>query len=191
MKVAGSLVTGPLALRQADVSTSSLTVNRGAVVSPIVLLHLPNCLPFAVLAFGVLASGMTVRYFRARRKRRLWGDADCSLRTAVDQFTAANPVLTPSEIAHILSLSKPAVIVTTPSGLANFQAAFATLDQSLQAELGYATKGNVFIVDVDADDYGASASSLAQPASSIVGGWRVQNWKTLLPANPVPFTPPQ
>ncbi|KAK4058084.1 hypothetical protein OIO90_000823 [Microbotryomycetes sp. JL221] len=165
IKVASSLIHGPLGLRPAPSTASDPTVNRGAIVGPIVLLQLPNCLQFPVLAFGVLASGLTI--------------------------TACNPVLTPGEIAHILALSQPSVIVTTPTGLPNFQKAFEQLEPSVQQKLAYPTKGNVFIVDPDQDDYGSSMSSLNQQQTSIIGGWKVSNWKTLLPSNPAPFTPPR
>ncbi|KAK4054852.1 hypothetical protein OIV83_000776 [Microbotryomycetes sp. JL201] len=147
------------------ITSSDPSVNRGAIVSPIVLLQLPNCLQFPVLAFGTLASGLT--------------------------FTACNPVLTPGEIAHILALSQPSVIVTTPTGLPNFQKAFEQLPVDIQQKLAYPTRGNVFIVDPDHDDYGAGIGSLAQEQTSIIGGWKVSNWKVLLPANPAPFTPPR
>lgn len=83
------------------------------------------------------------------------------------------------------------MIVTTRSGLDNFQAAFASLSPDVQARLGYATRGNVFLVDPDSDDYGASAATLNQAASSVINGWKVQSWKVLLPAKPAPFTVPQ
>ncbi|GAA6032797.1 hypothetical protein JCM8097_000793 [Rhodosporidiobolus ruineniae] len=164
LKVASSLTDGVLNLQPAPVSASSPSVNRGAIISPTILLHLPNCLPFATLAYGVLASGLTL--------------------------TAANPVLTPAELAHILTLSQPAAIVTTRQGVANFQLAYKELSPELQAKLGYATKGNVFIVEAANDDYGASAAALGTQYTNL-GGWAVQDWKILLPSNPKPFTPPK
>lgn len=102
--------------------------------------------------------------------------------------------MTPPEIAHILTLSKPACIVTTPSGIPNFQAAFKLLPSELQSQLGYSTKGNVFVVDPDADDYGASSSSF-RPASETINGWKVQDWKALLPhdttSSKTVFIPPK
>ncbi|SCV68707.1 BQ2448_828 [Microbotryum intermedium] len=168
LKIASSLIHGPLGLKPAPLSSSDPTKNRGAVVSPIVLLQLPNSLPFASLAFGVLASGLT--------------------------FTAVNPALTSSEIAHILSLSEPAVIITTPSGLPTFQEAFRSLAPEVQARLGFATKGNVFIVDLSHDDYGASSGSIGQVREQDIDGWRVQDWKVLLPSaapEGVVFEPPR
>lgn len=56
-----SIMAHPLLAPQpALLSTSRADVNRGSVVSPTVLIHLPNCLPFVTLAYGVLASGLTV-----------------------------------------------------------------------------------------------------------------------------------
>ncbi|BGP44796.1 hypothetical protein JCM10450v2_000610 [Rhodotorula kratochvilovae] len=164
LTVASSLTDGVLNLQPAPASSSNPNVNRGAIISPTVLLHLPNCLPFVTLAYGVVASGLTL--------------------------TAANPVLTPSELAHILTLSQPAAIVTTAASVGNFQAAFKLLTPELQAKLGYATKGNVFLVNQDADDYGAAAAALA-PSERNLGGWVVSDWKVLLPANAKPFTPPK
>ncbi|GAA6059078.1 hypothetical protein JCM10212_002049 [Sporobolomyces blumeae] len=166
LNIAQSL-TVDLRLSPSPVTASDPAVNRGAIISPVVLLHLPNCLPFATLAFGTLASGLTL--------------------------TAANPVLTPPEIAHILTLSEPACIVTTPAGISTFLTAFNSLGAELQTKLGYATKGNVFIVDPEADDYGASATSL-RPASRDVSGWYVRDWKVLLPSRPKAapvFVPPK
>lgn len=164
LAVACSLTDGVLNLRPAPLSASDPAVNRGAILSPVVLLHLPNCLPFATLAYGVLASGLTL--------------------------TAANPVLTPSEVAHILTLSQPGAIVTTEAGLASFQAAFKLLTPELQSQLAYPTEGNVFLVDLEADDYGVSAESLSQVPASI-DGWSVRDWKVLVPSQPKPFTPPE
>jgi acyl-CoA synthetase (AMP-forming)/AMP-acid ligase II len=106
------------------------------------------------------------------------------------QLTAANPVLTPAELAHILTLSQPSVIVTTAAGVANFQHANELLSPELQAKLGYATKGNVFIVNQDADDYGASPLSLKPPHGNL-GGWTVRDWKVLLAPDAKPFSPPK
>lgn len=107
------------------------------------------------------------------------------------QFTGANPALTAGEIAHILTKSEPAVIITSRSGLDNFQAAFSSLSPEIQAHLGYRTRGNVFLVDPESDDYGASAATLNQAASSLINGWHCQSWKVLLPAKPAAFTVPQ
>ncbi|GAA5920754.1 hypothetical protein JCM1841_004166 [Sporobolomyces salmonicolor] len=164
LSIASSLTNSLLKLKPLPASASDPNVNRGAIVSPVILLHLPNCLPFCTLAYGTLASGLTL--------------------------TAVNPVLTPQELAHVLALSKPAAIITSPSGVGNFQLAFQLLSPELKAELDYSSKGNVFIVDPDSDDYGASAGSL-HPASRSLGGWTVNDWKVLLPKDPKPFTPPK
>ncbi|GAA5908318.1 uncharacterized protein JCM6883_004345 [Sporobolomyces salmoneus] len=165
LSIAQSL-TENLRLSPAPASISNPSINRGAIVSPVILLNLPNCLPFATLAYGTLASGLTL--------------------------TAANPVLTPPELAHILTLSQPSCIVTTPAGITNLQAAFKLLPADLQSKLAYPTKGNVFVVDPESDDYGASSGSL-RPSSQTVGGWKVQDWKVLLPNRPSKstFVPPK
>jgi acyl-CoA synthetase (AMP-forming)/AMP-acid ligase II len=100
--------------------------------------------------------------------------------------------LTPSELAHILTLSQPPCIVTTPAGVSNLQGAFKLLPADLQAKLAYPTRGNVFVVDPESDDYGASAGSL-RPASQNVGGWKIQDWKVLLPHrnSKTTFVPPK
>ncbi|KAI5477227.1 hypothetical protein MNV49_006600 [Pseudohyphozyma bogoriensis] len=166
LKVASSLIHGPLALRPAPLSDSKPSVNRGAVISPLVLLHLPNCIAFTVLAYGVLASGLTV--------------------------TGANPALTATEICHILQKSSPSVIVTTPQGLSTFQDAYKMLTPAEQAKLNFPSGNNVYLVDTtDGDDYGASEATLEQPARGVLGGWKVQSWKNLLAKKPAPFSPPE
>ncbi|KAM0750797.1 4-coumarate-CoA igase [Meredithblackwellia eburnea MCA 4105] len=165
LTVAGSLTAGPLALKPLPVSASKATANRGAIVSPVVLLHLPNSIQWTVLAYGVLASGLTL--------------------------TGINPALTAVEVAHIFTKSSPSVVVTTKAGLATIQAAYELLEPSQRADLAYPTRGNVFIVDIDGDDYGATSTSLNSPAEWSVSGWKVQDWKVLLPSAPIPFTPPK
>lgn len=51
--------------------------------------------------------------------------------------------------------------------------------------------GSVFVVDMESDPYGASASHLDRPSETTVQGWRVQDWQVLLPRKAVEFTPPQ
>lgn len=186
LKVASSLVHGSLQLRPAPLSSSKPDVNNGAVVSPIVLLHLPNCIPFCVLTFGILASGLTVRSRACQCTPCGEAGADSSV-----QWTAANPALTPGELAHILSLSKPAAIVTTAGAVPTWQAAFDLLAPEVRSELGYDRKGNVFVVDMEADDYGSSMSSVAATSETRIGSWTVRDWKTLLPAKVAPFSPPR
>ncbi|KAK4703654.1 hypothetical protein P7C70_g2558, partial [Phenoliferia sp. Uapishka_3] len=165
LTVAGSLVHGPLSIQPLPLSASNPSVNRGAIVSPIVLLHLPNSIQWTVLALGVLASGLTV--------------------------SGVNPVLTPTEIAHIFIKAAPAVIITTPAGLVTMQAAFDLLEPVERTALAYPTRGNVFLVDTSVDDYGATESSLNEPREWISGGWKVQDWKLLLPATPLAFETPK
>ncbi|KAL8278886.1 hypothetical protein RQP46_008757 [Phenoliferia psychrophenolica] len=165
LTVAGSLVHGPLKLQPLPLSASDHKVNRGAIVSPVVLLHLPNSIQWSVLGFGVLASGLTL--------------------------TGVNPILTPTEVSHILSKSLPGAIVSTPSGLSVIQAAYALLEPAEQSTLAYPTRRNVFVVDLDVDEYGANEESLGRPKEWRVGGWEVQDWKALLPATPIAFEVPK
>lgn len=70
--------------------------------SPVVLLHLPNCLAFPVALFGVLAAGLTV--------------------------TMANPNLTAIELAYILKSAQASAVVTTMDGFPKLQSALSSLE---------------------------------------------------------------
>jgi acyl-CoA synthetase (AMP-forming)/AMP-acid ligase II len=59
---------------------------RRPEIAPIVLIQLPNCLPFATVAFGAWAAGLTV--------------------------TLVSPALTSSEVAWVLQNARPRVIIT-------------------------------------------------------------------------------
>lgn len=65
---------------------------RGAEIAPVILIQLPNCLPFAPILTGIFASGLTA--------------------------TLVSPALTSSEIAWILQNSRPRVIITAQTCLA-------------------------------------------------------------------------
>ncbi|KAK3372272.1 hypothetical protein B0H63DRAFT_527124 [Podospora didyma] len=67
------------------------TCPKGPEIAPVVLLQLPNVLPFAPILFGVLAAGLTA--------------------------TLASPALTSDEMAWILQNARPHVIITTTAGL--------------------------------------------------------------------------
>jgi acyl-CoA synthetase (AMP-forming)/AMP-acid ligase II len=75
------------------------TCPAGPEIAPVVLIQLPNCLPFAPVFFGTLASGMTA--------------------------TLVSPALTSDEIAWILQNARPRVIVTATACLPAMQAALA------------------------------------------------------------------
>ncbi|KPM37236.1 hypothetical protein AK830_g9315 [Neonectria ditissima] len=66
-------------------------------VSPVVLVQLPNCLPFATAVFGTLAAGLTV--------------------------TLVSPGLTATELAWVVKNSQPHVIITAKSSLETVQQA--------------------------------------------------------------------
>ncbi|KAG9904349.1 acetyl-CoA synthetase-like protein, partial [Aureobasidium melanogenum] len=101
------------------------------IISPVVLLHLPNSLAFAPLLFGVMASGLTV--------------------------TMANPALTSGELAWILKSSEPKVVVTTPEGLQVLNAAITESD-SPQVKANLINTRRVYIVDPAHDEYGLPCS---------------------------------
>lgn len=61
-------------------------------IAPVVLIQLPNCLPFATIAFGTLAAGLTA--------------------------TLVSPALTSAEIAWVLQNARPRVIITANACLA-------------------------------------------------------------------------
>jgi 4-coumarate--CoA ligase len=103
---------------------------RDPIISPVVLLHLPNCIPFVVLELAGWAAGLTV--------------------------TTVNNVLKPDELAHVIRESRPSVIFTTPggAGLDVINKALKIVgDKELSARL---YDGRTFIVDPQVDDYGAS-----------------------------------
>lgn len=60
------------------------------LLQPVVMIHLPNCIPFATLAFGIFVAGLTA--------------------------TMANPALAPFELKWIMESAKPSVVVTTREG---------------------------------------------------------------------------
>ncbi|KAK7423800.1 hypothetical protein QQZ08_008843 [Neonectria magnoliae] len=71
-------------------------------VAPVVLVQLPNCLPFAIALFGTLAAGLTV--------------------------TLVSPGLTATELAWVVKNSQPHVIITAKSSLETVRQALKTQD---------------------------------------------------------------
>ncbi|KAF7548716.1 hypothetical protein G7Z17_g6874 [Cylindrodendrum hubeiense] len=71
-------------------------------VAPVVLVQLPNCLPFATALLGTLAAGLTV--------------------------TLASPGLTATELAWVVKNSRPRVIITAKSSLETVQQALENQD---------------------------------------------------------------
>lgn len=107
-----------------------------AIISPIVALHLPNCLPFVVIEHAVWQAGLTV--------------------------TAANSALKPAELAYILASSRPAAIFTLAGegGIDVVSEALSLLDDR---DLAKSYQGRIFTVDLNADDYGLALPSVALP----------------------------
>lgn len=73
-------------------------------LAPVVLVQLPNCLPFAPVVFGVFASGLTA--------------------------SLVSPALTASELGWILQNARPRAIVTTRGCLAAMREALAAQDDA-------------------------------------------------------------
>ncbi|OIW29204.1 acetyl-CoA synthetase-like protein [Coniochaeta ligniaria NRRL 30616] len=69
-------------------------------IAPIVLVQLPNCMPYAPILLGIFASGLTA--------------------------TLVSPALTSSEIAWILQSARPRVIITSKACLAAMTSALAS-----------------------------------------------------------------
>ncbi|KAK4170051.1 putative acyl-CoA synthetase /AMP-acid ligase II [Cladorrhinum sp. PSN259] len=72
---------------------------QGPEIAPVVLIQLPNCLPFAPILLGIFASGLTA--------------------------TLVSPALTADEISWILQNARPRVIITAVSCLAAMKSALA------------------------------------------------------------------
>ncbi|KZT62306.1 acetyl-CoA synthetase-like protein [Calocera cornea HHB12733] len=131
---------------------------RGCVTGPLVLLHLPNCLPYFTLLLGALAAGCTV--------------------------TLTNPVLTPTEIAHILQQTEPDIIFTQP-GKAGEGVLHKAYELLRQEHAPGRTSPNVFTVDV-----AHYPADLPGPRTNSNSNSNSNSWTALLLPNQHPFTVP-
>lgn len=97
------------------------------------MLHLPNCIPFAIIELAVWQAGLTA--------------------------TTANSALKPAELAHIINLSKPAAIFTLAGkdGVDVIREAFSHVEDKAFAQ-SFTKANKIFSVDLAADDYGTSIS---------------------------------
>ncbi|EPQ51761.1 acetyl-CoA synthetase-like protein [Gloeophyllum trabeum ATCC 11539] len=94
--------------------------------------------------------------------------------------TMCNPFYTPGELLHVLHTARPAVIITTPTGLSTLKEAAKQLDDKEQARI-YKECGRVFIVDVTHDDYGLyDGNPQTVTPKSGHDGWLTADWKWLL-----------
>ncbi|KZV94993.1 acetyl-CoA synthetase-like protein [Exidia glandulosa HHB12029] len=131
------------------------------VLSPIVMVQLPNCIVYAPVLFGVWAAGLTA--------------------------STVNPFLTKSELEHVLRLSRPQAIITLAGGpLQTLRDAVAALDDTALRR-HYERAGCIFVVDPEDDDYGARARPSKEPH---LPGWTVRNWKWLLLDEPAEWVIP-
>jgi 4-coumarate--CoA ligase len=92
----------------------------------------------------------------------------------------ANPALTAGEMAHIIGLTRPALIVTQPtsSAVKVIKDALSILSDA-ELDRRFYTQGRLFSVDLDSGDYGLDTN----PTISLekrVSGMLVRDWKWLL-----------
>ncbi|CAD6568994.1 MAG: hypothetical protein CYPHOPRED_003016 [Cyphobasidiales sp. Tagirdzhanova-0007] len=130
---------------------------RQPIISPIVMLHLPNSIVYPVLELGIWAAGLTV--------------------------TTVHFAYTATELAHAIRESKPAVIVTHTgaSGLGVLRNALDQIDD--KAIVDRLRGGHIFTFDSSIDDYGLNRRSEAsQPHST-----STRDWKWLLEADTKDF----
>ena len=141
--------------------TTSSPPSRDPIVSPVVLVHLPNCLPYAPILYGVFASGLTV--------------------------TLANPALTSSELAWVLKNAQPQAVITTPSG---WHVLAQAIKENEKAGIPCSipkTSSRIFVVDPAHDDYGTNAHTTSTlPAGA--QDWKTLLHNAPLDA-PVQFAP--
>ncbi|EJT97531.1 acetyl-CoA synthetase-like protein [Dacryopinax primogenitus] len=109
----------------------------GTSTGPIVLLHFPNSLHYPVVLLGSLAAGCTV--------------------------TLTNPILTPTEIAHIVGQTEPEVVFTQPGpqGQGVIEAAYEVLAK----EGKRVQRANVFTVDIAAYPFTVSRGNMSNGSS--------------------------
>ncbi|KAH6630000.1 hypothetical protein B0J18DRAFT_419913 [Chaetomium sp. MPI-SDFR-AT-0129] len=107
----------------------------GPEIAPVVLIQLPNCLPYAPILFGVLASGLTA--------------------------TLVSPALTSDEIAWILQNARPRAIITATACLPAMQGAIA---KQADAARTFFSTVPLFTVDAAGDPYPQPASPTPLPS---------------------------
>lgn len=105
-----------------------------SIVSPVVLIHLPNCIPFAIIELAIWQAGLTA--------------------------TTANSALKPAELAHIINLSKPAAVFTLAGqdGVDIIKEALNHVEDK-EVVKSYKSSNRIFSVDLSADDYGTTLQS--------------------------------
>ncbi|CAH7675443.1 long-chain-fatty-acid-CoA ligase [Phakopsora pachyrhizi] len=101
-------------------STSKKGSIPSTVLSPVVMVHLPNGIPMALLTLGALAAGLTV--------------------------TTVNPDLGAGELNRIIRVSKPAVIFSRFSCLSNVFSAISCLEVDYD-ELKKRLRRHIYIID--------------------------------------------
>ncbi|CAM1503649.1 Fc.00g012400.m01.CDS01 [Cosmosporella sp. VM-42] len=104
-------------------------------IAPVILIQLPNCLPFATALMGVFASGLTA--------------------------TLVSPALTSKELAWVLKNARPRVIIAAETCLSAMNQALEDQDKEDQ---GYFGRVRVFSVNLAADPYPLSPTENADRA---------------------------
>ncbi|GAB7356926.1 hypothetical protein MBLNU459_g7775t2 [Dothideomycetes sp. NU459] len=151
LRIAGGLHA--LGLKPAASSDSS----SAPIISPTVLIHLPNSLAFAPILFGVFASGLTA--------------------------TMANPALTSGELAWVLTNAEPELVVTTPEGLPVLKKAIAESGSQKVKSALVSNGDRIFIVDPANQDYGLTNVAEASARARAQAGTR--SWRSLLGRQPI------
>ncbi|KAK4663627.1 hypothetical protein QC763_610040 [Podospora pseudopauciseta] len=106
---------------------------QGPEIAPVVLIQLPNCLPFAPILLGTFASGFTA--------------------------TLVSPALTADEVAWILQNAKPRVIITATACLEAMKAAIG----KQEGDRSFWNGVPVFTVDAVNDTYPLAFSGQSNP----------------------------
>ncbi|KAK4641177.1 hypothetical protein QC761_610040 [Podospora bellae-mahoneyi] len=106
---------------------------QGPEIAPVVLIQLPNCLPFAPILLGTFASGFTA--------------------------TLVSPALTADEVAWILQNAKPRVIITATACLEAMKAAIG----KQEGDKSFWNGVPVFTVDAVNDTYPLAFSGQSNP----------------------------
>lgn len=148
--------------------TSQLPSGRSSgLLSPVVLLHLPNGTAFVTVLLGALAAGLTL--------------------------SMVNPAFTCHELVDVLRSAKPSLIVTSSSGLDTLLNALALIEET---QLRTRLSQHIYIADPPHSAALASLSQLDSqitiPRETPNGdNVTLVSWSTLLQPSPIGSTPYQ
>ncbi|KAK3311538.1 uncharacterized protein B0T15DRAFT_79365 [Chaetomium strumarium] len=137
----------------------------GPEIAPVVLIQLPNCLPFAPLFFGALAAGTTA--------------------------TLVSPALTADEIAWILQNARPRAIITATACLPAMQSALAKQQDSKYFSAIPVFTVDVAADAYPSPSPSSTSTSSSSSSSSSVSPSSPGDWKPLLLHTPSRSSQPQ